>query len=80
MINYNNDPEWDPYNQDDFDFTANFTIDDIYVLYYSVVEAIRLWPGSPARPFQEQVHLAYLRDYLYRMILEHKMTIDVDKP
>ena len=25
MINYNNDPDWDPYNQDDFDFTE---IDD----------------------------------------------------
>ena len=78
MINYDKDPEWDPYNQGDHDFSANLTIDDVWVLYYSVTEAIRLWPGAPARPYQEQVHLSYMKDYLYRMILEHKMTIDVE--
>ena len=41
MINYDKDPQWDPYNQGDHDFSANLTIDDVWVLYYSVNEAFQ---------------------------------------
>ena len=54
-----------------FDYQVNLTIEDIRLLYHCVQETIRLWPGAPARPVEEQEHLWYLRDSLYRMILDY---------
>jgi len=62
-------------NDEDFpeyDFQVNLTIEDIYLLHQCVVKRIQLWEGSPSRPADEQEHLWYLRDSLYRMILEHQ--------
>tara|TARA_R110002020_G_scaffold54452_5_gene151834 strand:- start:2167 stop:2364 length:198 start_codon:yes stop_codon:yes gene_type:complete len=53
------------------DFTMYVTIDDVRVLHYSVEEAIRMWPGSPARPHEEQEQMWKIRDHLYRMILDY---------
>ena len=54
------------------DYMVNLTIDDVYLLHHCVIEYIKDWPGAPARPLEEQEHLWYLRDSLYRMILEYK--------
>jgi len=56
----------------DYDFTVNLKIEEIQLLYYCVQEAIKYWPGAPARPYEEQEKLWEVRDNLYRMILEHK--------
>jgi|14_taG_2_1085336.scaffolds.fasta_scaffold02960_8 hypothetical protein len=50
----------------------DLTIDDeeLNALYYSVNEAIRLWPGSPARPPEEQITLQRLQKCLFAMSLE----------
>tara|TARA_B100001142_G_scaffold246239_1_gene245829 strand:+ start:955 stop:1236 length:282 start_codon:yes stop_codon:yes gene_type:complete len=53
-------------------FTYEFTKDDVFLLYHSVCETIRLWPGSPARPVEEQEHLYQLRDSFYVGVLEYK--------
>jgi len=45
-------------------------IEQIKLLHYCVLERIRLWEGSPARPAEEQTHLYQLRDTLYAMILD----------
>ena len=49
---------------------VEFTDDEIRTLNYAVNEAIRVWPGSPARPAEEQEMLQSLRDTFFRMILE----------
>lgn len=54
------------------DYKIDMSIEDIYLLHHCVQETIKNWPGSPARPSEEQEHLWYLRDWLYRMILEYK--------
>ena len=54
------------------DYTVDLTIDDVKVLHHCVVETIKNWPGSPARPVEEQEHLWYLRDSMYRMLLEYR--------
>jgi len=41
-------------------------------LHHCVLKRIENWEGSPARHPTEQEHLWYLRDSLYRMILEYK--------
>ena len=56
---------------DQFDYQVELKIDDIRLLRHCVEETIRLWPGSPARPAEEQEHLRHLRDTMYRMILDY---------
>ena len=60
-------------------FGYEWTIQDIHSLYHCVCEAIRLWPGAPARPAEEQEHLYILRDELYKGVLDYKFHhMDVD--
>ena len=56
----------------EYDYSVNLTIEDIRLLHHCVQETIKYWPGAPARHPMEQEHLWYLRDSLYRMILEYK--------
>jgi hypothetical protein len=51
-------------------FDIEMSDQDVKTTYYAICEAIRLWPGSPARPAEEQEHLKDLRDNFFRMILE----------
>ncbi len=55
-----------------YDYSVDLTIEDIKLMYHCVQETIKYWPGAPARPYEEQEHLWYLRDSLYRMILEYR--------
>ena len=57
-------------NDDLMGFQIELTDDDVRTLLYAVQEAIRVWPGSPARPAEEQEHLQSLRDEFFRMVLE----------
>jgi len=56
----------------EYDYSVNLTIEDIHLLHHCVQKRIETWEGSPARPWGEQEHLWYLRDSMYRMILEYK--------
>ena len=56
----------------EFDYQVSLRIEDIRLLHQCVLKRIETWEGSPARHPTEQEHLWYLRDSLYRMILEYK--------
>ena len=51
-------------------FMVELTDDEVRTLYYAVQEAIRVWPGYPARPREEQEQLQALRSQLFMMTLE----------
>ena len=51
-------------------FEIELTDQEIKTLYYALQEAIRVWPGSPARPAEEQEHLQHLKSEFFRMMLE----------
>ena len=57
-------------------FHIDLNDDEVKATYYAIQEAIRLWPGSPARPAEEQELLCSLRDNFFRMILE--MTLEIE--
>ena len=57
---------------EDYDYTVHLTIEDIRLLHHCVTKRIENWEGSPARPADEQEHLWYLRDSMFRMLLEYK--------
>ena len=54
----------------DYEFQLYINIDEVRMLYNHVNYAIETWPGSPARPAEEQEELCYLRDQLFRMIAQ----------
>ena len=51
-------------------FEIQLNDEEIKTLYYAVCEAIRLWPGSPARPAEEQERLFFVKQQLFKMILQ----------
>ena len=57
-------------NDDMMGFMVELTDDEVRTLLYAVQEAIRVWPGSPARPREEQEQLWALRNSLFTMTLE----------
>lgn len=57
-------------NDDQLGFTVDLTDPEVKTLYYAVCEAIRVWPGAPARPAEEQEHLQNLKTGLFRMICQ----------
>ena len=61
-------------NHEEVSIEMGFQIDlgdnEVRTLLYAVNEAIRVWPGSPARPVEEQEMLQALRDAFFKMTLE----------
>ena len=53
-------------------YMVELTHEDVHLLHHCIEETIKNWPGSPARPVEEQEHLWYLRDSMYRMLLEYR--------
>ena len=41
----------------DFDYTMHMSIHDVRLMSYCVEQAIKFWPGAPARPYEEQEQL-----------------------
>ena len=65
-----------PMNEDDneleFDYQVALRIEDIHLLHHCVLKRIETWEGSPSRHPTEQEHLNYLKNELYRAILDYK--------
>ena len=57
-------------NDDVMGFMVELADDEVRTLLYAVQEAIRVWPGYPARPREEQEQLEALRNTLFMMTLE----------
>ena len=66
------------YQDEDFDedlpyVELQFGIDDLKLLYKSVSVHYDKWPGGDV---EEQARLSYLKNFLYRIILEWKYEMD----
>ena len=57
-------------NDEEMGFMVELTDQEVHTLLYAVQEAIRVWPGSPARPAEEQEALQALKRDLFTMTLE----------
>ena len=69
--------EW-MYQDDDFDESLPFVelqfgVEDLRLLYKSVSVHYEKWPGGD---IEEQARLDYLKNFLYRIILEWKYEMD----
>ena len=71
------DDDW-VYQDEEFDedlpyIELQFGIEDLYMIYDSVKYRYEKWPGGHP---EEQARLAYLRDFMYRIVLEYKFKMD----
>ena len=56
---------------EDFDFILYLRIDEIRMLYNHTCYSIKTWPGSPARPPEEQDYLLQLKSRLFAMLADY---------
>ena len=66
------------YQDDNFDedqpyVELQFGIDDLRLIYKSVSTHLDKWPGGDA---EEQERLYYLKNFLYRIVLEYKYSME----
>ena len=54
--------------------TFSMGIDEIRLLYDHICYSLKMWPGSPARPPEEQEYLFTLQKRLFAMIMEYQFT------
>ena len=71
------DDDW-VYQDEEFDedlpyIELQFGIEDLYMIYNSVKYRYEKWPGGHP---EEQARLAYLKDFMYRIVLEYKFQMD----
>lgn len=70
------------YREDEWLCTITMNIETTLALYESICYSIKMWPGSPARPAQEQEFLQSMKERLFAMIMEHNFEnneVDRDK-
>tara|TARA_B100000902_G_scaffold123313_1_gene123347 strand:+ start:350 stop:559 length:210 start_codon:yes stop_codon:yes gene_type:complete len=58
-------------NEDEYDFIMYIQIDEIRMLYDHICYSIKMWPGSPARPAEEQEYLVQLKNRLFAMLADY---------
>tara|TARA_B100000902_G_C26900212_1_gene711728 strand:- start:387 stop:587 length:201 start_codon:yes stop_codon:yes gene_type:complete len=59
--------------EEEWMLTMHMGIEEVRFLYDHVCYAIQTWPGSPARPPEEQEYLMILKTRLFAMIMEHTL-------
>tara|TARA_A100001234_G_scaffold82094_1_gene72409 strand:+ start:360 stop:578 length:219 start_codon:yes stop_codon:yes gene_type:complete len=71
------DDDWvyqdEEFNEDLPYIELQFGIEDLYMIYDSVKYRYEKWPGGHP---EQQARLAYLKDFLYRIVLEYKFKMD----
>ena len=64
--------------QGDWYCTVEMGIDEVRMLYSHVCYSLEMWPGSPARPAEEQEYLRILKMRLFSMISDYSF-YNIDK-
>ena len=64
--------------EEEYDFTLFLQIEEIRMLYNHIDYSIRTWPGSPARPAEEQEYLIKFKTQLFAMLADYNFSnIDI---
>jgi|TARA_B100000085_G_scaffold162100_2_gene147464 hypothetical protein len=60
---------------DEYDYEEGYqlflNIEEVRRLYSHTCYSIKIWPGSPARPVEEQEYLQKLKTQLFAMMADH---------
>ena len=64
---------------EEFDYTMFLNIEDVRLLYSHVCYSLEIWPGSPARPVEEQEYLHHFKNQLFAMMADYSYSqLDID--
>ena len=66
-----NDDDLYPVFEDDWYASLNMGIQELRMLYNHIEYSIKMWPGSPARPAEEQEYLHRLRSRIASVIMQY---------
>jgi hypothetical protein len=69
-------------NPDDWRAVFELDINAVRMMRDHLNYAIKMWPGAPARPFEEQEFLLRIRDQMASMAMDysfHHMEVSDDK-
>lgn len=61
-------------NPDDWKASFEMDINAVRMFRDHLEYAIRMWPGAPARPYEEQVFLNQMRDQFAAMAFDYNYT------
>ena len=61
-------------NEKEFDYQVDMSIEDVRLLHHCVQETIKNWPGSPARPPEEQEWLPAMKERYFAMLMEYNFS------
>jgi len=74
------EPSFEDEDPSGYTFQMFLSIEDVRSMYSHVCYAIKTWPGSPARPPEEQEYLMKLKTQLFAMIADYSFTeLDSDR-
>ncbi len=65
-------------DEDEWRAQLLFNIEGVRMLHDHLEYAIKMWPGSPDRPAQEQEMLIHLRDQVFAMRMDYMVSRNQD--
>tara|TARA_B100002019_G_scaffold228476_1_gene201756 strand:- start:9860 stop:10087 length:228 start_codon:yes stop_codon:yes gene_type:complete len=66
-----NDDDLYPVFEDDWYASLNMGIQELRMLYSHIEYSIKMWPGAPARPVEEQEYLQRLKSRIASVIMQY---------
>ena len=54
--------------------SVNIGIEEIRFMYSHLEYSLKMWPGSPARPVEEQQFLMDMKDKYFAMLMEYNFS------
>ena len=59
---------------DEWYCSVNIGIDEVRAMYSHLEYSLKMWPGSPARPAEEQQFLMDMKDKYFAMLMEYNFS------
>ena len=59
--------------ESEYDYNLFLKIEDVRMMYDHICYSIRMWPGSPARPAEQQVDYHQMKTFLFSMLCESSL-------
>lgn len=59
---------------DEWYCSVNIGIDEVRMMYNHLDYSIKMWPGAPARPVEEQEFLWEMKDKYFAMLMEYNFS------
>jgi hypothetical protein len=59
---------------DEWYCSVNIGIDEVRMMYNHLDYSLKMWPGAPARPIEEQEFLMDMKDKYFAMLMEYNFS------